>query len=261
MSDNGPWGQLPPPPEPPAGRRSGLLPWLFLGAALAGLIAALAHAFPEAVRTPSDWAGVARAAGFVLLIAAGLVRSRAVLSFEHLRHAALWAGIVALLALGVAYRGEFAGVAQHLQLAFSAGDPVVTGAHELAVPQSEDGSYVVIGQVNGQRVRFVVDTGASDTVLSPDDARRIGVDMASLRYELEAETANGVGYGAAYVANRLAVGPIAFSSFPLTVNRAPMSASLLGMSFLRRLQSVHVEDYKLILRWQRAAPGASPTRG
>jgi aspartyl protease family protein len=245
----GPWAQPgPQPAHPPPRPRVGL--WVCLVAAIGGLIAALAHAFPEAVRRPQDWAEVARLALILLVVTAGVARSRLVLRPEHLRHAALWAAIIAVLALGVAYRRELAGVGQHLQLAFSDGSPVVTGDHELAIPQSEDGSYVLVGKVNGQRVRFVVDTGATDIVLSPDDARRIGADVEGLKYVLESETANGVGYGAPFVADRLEVGPIALSDVGVIVNRAPMSGSLLGMSFLRRLQSFHVEDGKLVLRWR-----------
>jgi aspartyl protease family protein len=229
-----------------------LLLWLGLCAALTAIVLALAHAFPEAVRTPRDWAGVVRAAGMVVLVSAGMFRAGRVFRPQHLKFAAAWAGIIAALALGFAYRSELKGVGQHLQLAFSAGDPVVTTDQELVVPQDEDGSYVLVGRVNGQRVRFVVDTGASDTVLSPDDARRIGVDMEGLRYVVESETANGRGYGAPYVAHRLEVGPLALSEFKLTVNRAPMSASLLGMSFLSRLESFQFADHRLILRWRAA---------
>lgn len=248
--DNGPWARRPPEPEPTA--RPRLVLWLGFCAALGGLILALAHAFPEAVRAPEDWAEVARAAGMVVLVSAGLFRAGRGFRPEHLRYAAIWAVILAVLALGFAYRGELAGVGQHLRLAFSAGDPVATGEHELVVPQDADGGYVLVAKVNGQRVRFVVDTGATETVLSPDDARRIGVDMASLRYVEEAETANGQGYGAPYVAERFEVGSIALSGFKLTVNRAPLSSSLLGMSFLGRLESFQMQDRKLILRWRDA---------
>jgi aspartyl protease family protein len=57
-----------------------------------------------------------------------------------------------------------------------------------------------------------------------------------------------VGYGAPARVD-LAVGPILAKDFPLVVNRAPMSRSLLGMSFLQRLDSVHAEGGKLVLRW------------
>src|SRR5206468_129815 len=82
---------------------------------------------------------------------------------------------------------------------------------------------VLIGKVNGQRVRFIVDTGATDVVLSPDDARRLGLDVGKLAYIHGAETANGVGYGAEYVADSLEVGPIAMTGVKMTVNQAPMS--------------------------------------
>jgi aspartyl protease family protein len=46
------------------------------------------------------------------------------------------------------------------------------------------------------------------------------------------------------------VGPIAVDGFQLLVNKTPLSSSLLGMSFLDRLQSFRVEGDRLILRWR-----------
>ena len=253
--DHGPWGRPAPAPPPPAKRSPRVLLWLCLLGALAALIAALVHAFPEAVRTGDDWARVVWAAGLVVLIATGIFRSGRMLRPQHLKYAAVWAGVIAVLALGFAYRDVLDDAARRLKLSFSAGDPVAGAAHEMIVPQDPDGGYAVVAKVNGQRVRFVVDTGATETVLSPDDARRIGVDVDKLSYVVESETANGVGYGAPFVADRLAVGPLVLPNFRLTVNKAPMSASLLGMTFLSRLQSFRVEDGNLILRW-REAPAA-----
>jgi aspartyl protease family protein len=105
-----------------------------------------------------------------------------------------------------------------------------------------------MGQVNGQIVRFLVDTGASETVLSPADAKRIGVETSALRFDQPADTANGVGYGASFIADSLAVGTIRFASVPMLINQAPMSSSLLGMSFLKRLESFKVSGRKLYLK-------------
>lgn len=248
-NDGGPWGRAntTPPTAPP--RRRFIL-WLLLLAALAGMVIALARAFPGAVRTRDDWASVAYLLGLVALVSAGVVRAGRGVVVQHLRHAAIWAAIVAVLALGFAYRQDFIGIWRHLRVAFSAGDPVATGAHELVIPQDESGAFVIIGKVNGERVRFLVDTGATDTVLSPDDVRRLGVDPATLRYDHGAETANGLGYGASYVANRLEVGPIRLDDFRMTVNRSPMSESLLGLTFLNRLESFEVRGRNLILKWR-----------
>jgi aspartyl protease family protein len=247
--EGGPWRREAPKPPPARGR---LAFWLLLLAALGGMVAALARAFPEAVRTPDDWTEVAYAAGVVVLVSTGLFRLGPGGFAQHLRHVATWLAIVAVLALAFAYRDVFSGAGQRLRLAFSAGDPVTTGDHELVIPQDDHGAFVVVGKVNGQRVRFVVDTGATDTVLSPDDARRLGAPVGSLRYADAAETANGVGYSAPYTARRLEVGPIAFDDFRVAINQAPMSSSLLGMSFLRRLRSFEHRDGQLILRWQDA---------
>ena len=149
---NGPWDREPPPP-PPARPPSRLGLWLGLIAALGAIVLALARAFPEAVTTPQDWTQVAYSAGLVVLVSAGLMRSGRVLRPEHLRYAALWAGIIAVLALGFASRDELEGEPRQLQLDYDTGEGVATADHELVIPQDEDGGFMVVGRVNGQRVR------------------------------------------------------------------------------------------------------------
>jgi aspartyl protease family protein len=101
--------------------------------------------------------------------------------------------------------------------------------------------------VNGSRVTFLVDTGASDIVLSPADARRIGFDPDSLVFDQLASTANGTVSGATIRLDSLAVGTIEMNGLPATVNGAEMSESLLGMEFLSRLRGWRVENGVLTL--------------
>jgi aspartyl protease family protein len=105
-----------------------------------------------------------------------------------------------------------------------------------------------MGEVDGAPVRFVVDTGASDIVLSPQDAARAGLLPPSTKYSRPSETANGVGYGAPMDVRSLEVGPIRLANVRVFVNQAPMSASLLGMTFLDRLDSFEVRGDQLFLR-------------
>jgi len=250
-----PWKPTPPdqPPAPESDRGRPVL-WLLFIAAIIGIVIAMARAFPEAVRTPDDWSYVIYGLGMVVLVTSGLFRIRSRLQVaQHLRHAAIWAGIVAVLALGFAYADELEGVSNRVRIAFSGGAPVATAERELVIPRDETGSFVIVAQVNGQRVRFLVDTGATETVLSPDDARRLGVDPDALRYDRQSETANGMGYGATHVVERLEVGAIRFDAFPMVVNKAPMSTSLLGMSFLDRLESYEVRGRTLTLKWRSEA--------
>ena len=256
-SDGGPWGRRTPEPEPPVqparaparARLQVAWPVVVLVAGIGGLVLALTKAFPEAMQTGQDWTGVAYYAGFAVLVAAGAWRLRSFGPTQILRHAGIWAAIVAVLALGFAYRAEISAIPQRLSLAFNTGRPVVVGPHELAISQDDQGGFEVVGKVNGQPVRFMVDTGATDTVLTPQDARRLGVDTAALRFDQQAETANGKGLGAAYVAQSLEVGPIRLANFKMSINQAPMSRSLLGLSFLNRLDSFAVRGRTLYLKW------------
>ena len=255
MSEGGPWGREAPEPPHRASplatsartRRAIWLVVLVLG--VGGLVLALTRSFPEAMQSGQDWSNAIYYAGFLVLVAAGAWRLRQLAPLQLLRHAAGWVAIIAVLALGYAYRDELAGVPQRLSLAFNTGRPVAVGPHELAIAQDDEGGFEVVGKVDGQPVRFIVDTGATDTVLSPDDARRLGVDLSQLRFDQQSETANGKGLGAPYDARRLEVGPIRFDDVRMSINRAPMSRSLLGLSFLNRLDSFEIRGRRLYLKW------------
>lgn len=98
----------------------------------------------------------------------------------------------------------------------------------------------------------MIDTGASSIVLSPDDARRAGIDVDSLDYSLLSETAHGTGFGASVLIDRLVVGGIELDNIRVEVNKSPMSSSLLGMAFLKHLDYFGMRDGRLVLRWHSA---------
>ena len=244
----GPWERERRDAAPPRIRRSRVLIWFALLLATAAIVALLTKAFPGQVSSADDWAWVVGGVGWVVLVSVNILAPGRINWGEKARHAAIWVGIVSVLVLGLAYRDELAGVGQRVRSEFSSSYPVATAARELVVNQDEDGGFYVMGQVDGELVRFLVDTGASDTVLSPADAGRIGINPAMLQFDHAAETANGVGYAAPYTADSLAVGAIRFTGVPLLVNQAPMRSSLLGMSFLKRLESFQVKGRKLYLK-------------
>jgi aspartyl protease family protein len=252
-SDGGPWGREPPdPPKPPPQRPripvSRRLIWLGILAALAAALWVLARAFPGSLQDPQDRIWLILMFGFFALVSSRVLIVGHIQWSQKARHAAIWVGVIAVLVLGFAYQDELLGVGQRVRAEFSSSYGVATSAHELVVAEGPAGGFFVMGQVNGQPVRFLVDTGSSDTVLSPADAQRVGVNMASLNFEHMAETANGTGYGALFTADNLTVGPIKLDSMPMVVNQAPMSFSLLGMTFLRRLDSFRVRGRRLYLK-------------
>ncbi|MFN3286958.1 MAG: TIGR02281 family clan AA aspartic protease [Sphingomonadaceae bacterium] len=139
------------------------------------------------------------------------------------------------------------------ELALPEGHPQVEGLSgptggEVRVPAAPDGHFWVRASVNGQSVRFLVDTGASDVVLSRATARRVGIDVDGLRYDRIGMAAGGPVRAASARIERLVVGPIARDDMPVSVLDSPADINLLGMRFLRTLDSFAIERGEMVLR-------------
>jgi clan AA aspartic protease (TIGR02281 family) len=123
------------------------------------------------------------------------------------------------------------------------------GDLEYVVEAGPGGHYLVEALVNGAPVTFLVDTGASDIVLTLDDARRIGLEPRTLAFTQRFSTANGEVRGAPVVLREIRIGQLSLFDVTASVNEAALEVSLLGMSFLEQLSGYQVERGRLILRW------------
>jgi clan AA aspartic protease (TIGR02281 family) len=123
------------------------------------------------------------------------------------------------------------------------------GDLEYVVEAGPGGHYLVEALVNGAPVTFLVDTGASDIVLTLDDARRSGLEPRALPFTQRFSTANGEVRGAPVVLREIRIGQLYLYDVSASVNEAPLEISLLGMSFLEQLSGYQVERGRLILRW------------
>ncbi|HEX6118165.1 MAG TPA: TIGR02281 family clan AA aspartic protease [Dongiaceae bacterium] len=221
--------------------------WLLvlLGATVV-LVLVMERLFPGTLDDTDTRVRVLSRLGWIALIGASVV------TFAHanprgaLRHAAIWIAIILVLVGLYAFKDDAAFIGQRMLGAFS---PTQGTVHDgtISFPAGPDGHFRIQAMVNGSRVTFMVDTGATDIVLAPRDARRIGIDPDNLEFNQFAETANGTVRGAAIRLDSLDVGPIAMSQVPATVNGADMSESLLGMAFLSRLHGWRVENGELTL--------------
>ena len=117
----------------------------------------------------------------------------------------------------------------------------------VAVPRSEDGHFHLTLEVNGVPVEFLVDTGASDIVLTMRDAERVGLEPGSLAFLGRARTANGMVETAYTTVDRISLGPIRFDRVGVAVNGGEMDGSLLGMAFLNRFGRLEISDNTLLL--------------
>ncbi|ARC89172.1 TIGR02281 family clan AA aspartic protease [Rhodovulum sp. MB263] len=115
------------------------------------------------------------------------------------------------------------------------------------VPRAPDGHYYMTVEVNGTPLHFVVDTGATDVVLTRKDATRVGIDPDGLQYFGEAHTANGTVRTAPVRLDTVAIGPIVDRNLRAFVNAGQMRDSLLGMAYLNRFERIEFIRDRMIL--------------
>ena len=244
MSQPGPWGR----PSPRKPSRIGLYLWLALigGAGLA--IFLLNRAFPS-MDTPLGDPALVQTLGFLALASSGLLFVRQFNLKQTVRNVLIWAAAGGVLIIGFSFQHELKELGLRVRSNLIPGYPIETGYHELSISESDGGHFLVYGTINGTRIPFMIDTGATDIVLDPDDARRIGLKLEDLTFDKPFGSANGVGHGASIEVDSLSVGPIRLTKVRMSVNGARMGSSLLGMAFLKQLKSYSFSGGKLTLRW------------
>ncbi len=124
----------------------------------------------------------------------------------------------------------------------------VTANGEVRVPRANDGHYYLRLTINGTEIPFLADTGATNVVLSPQDARTLGMDPASLPYLGEAMTANGKVRTARVTLPLVQLGPFTDENLGVFVNEASMENSLLGMDYLGRFHIELLGDVMILRR-------------
>lgn len=165
----------------------------------------------------------------------------------NIRNFVIWGGMLTLIAVGYAFwhQGEISTAAVTTELMPQRG-AAETPSHARFVA-NRNGDFVVEALVQGVTVVFIVDTGASDVVLSPDDAKRVGLKVDRLEYTQRYQTANGVIFGAPVSLDWMSVGGINLYDVRASVPDSELRHSLLGMSFLNRLGGFEVRDGVLTL--------------
>ena len=189
--------------------------------------------------TEDQIAHFARTALILAMVAgAALVAFRGRLT-AALRLGAIW--LLIFVAVVVGY-----GLWQDTQTGY-AQQAVFTDAGRISVPRSPDGHYHLTLQVNDRPVRFIVDTGATDIVLSLKDAGAIGIDVETLPFFGKAQTANGTVETARVTLASVRIGEITDRNVPARVNGGDMQGSLLGMRYLESFAAIEIRDGRLTL--------------
>lgn len=118
----------------------------------------------------------------------------------------------------------------------------------IELPRASDGHFYLPLKVNGASVTFMIDTGASQIVLTRKDAKRAGIALDDLAFTGRAMTANGEVRTAPVWLKHIGLGDISDSDVKAWVNSGEMDQSLLGMSYLRRYAKIEITQSTLILK-------------
>jgi aspartyl protease family protein len=111
------------------------------------------------------------------------------------------------------------------------------------------GHFIASVDINGSSIMVLVDTGATAVALSYEDAQHVGLRPGSLDYNIPVSTANGVAMAARVKIDKISIDGIKVEDVDgMVAQEGALQGTLLGMSFLSRLDSFKVEDGVLYLR-------------
>ena len=117
----------------------------------------------------------------------------------------------------------------------------------MTIERGANGHFRVDAVVEGRRMDFLIDTGASSVVLRESDAARLGIHPARREYIVRASTANGVVMAAPVELQRVEVGSLTVRNVQaIVLPDEALTQNLLGMTFLSRVRWQH-RDGRLVL--------------
>jgi len=171
---------------------------------------------------------------------------------RSLKQLVAWIGIFLVVMAAYTYRYEIQDIGSRITGGLVPGSPIASvdasGRNRITLIRNRNGQFSARGSVQGAPVVFLVDTGASDIVLSNADALRAGIDTATLAYNIPVSTANGMTTSARQTIDNLSIGPIVHERISVMIaRRGDLESSLLGMNFINRLRSFEIRGDRMIL--------------
>ncbi|MQB44583.1 TIGR02281 family clan AA aspartic protease [Rhizobium sp. ICMP 5592] len=116
------------------------------------------------------------------------------------------------------------------------------------LPAGVGGHYQGDFKINGRPVQGMIDTGATYVAINESTARRLGISGSDLDYRYTTQTANGPSKVALVKLDRLEIGTIRVRDVEAVVSKdGALNTTLIGMSFLKKLNSYGVENGSLRL--------------
>ena len=123
-----------------------------------------------------------------------------------------------------------------------------SNSRSVVISPGRNGHFQVEGRVDGRRLDFMVDTGASVIALTERDAASLGIHPAERDYVAAVRTANGTARAAPVELNMVEIDDLTVHNVAaMVLPEGALSDNLLGLSFLSRLRRFEYFDGKLVL--------------
>jgi len=183
--------------------------------------------------------------GCLILVGSALLVRRLPLG-QTLKLLLAWALIFGAAFVAFTLKDDFLALGRRAMAEMRGDNVVETKGGEIRIRRSRDGHFWVDGEVNGQAVRFLVDSGATITTITRATADRVGV--APGRFGTMVDTANGSVMVDRGRAERIVIGPIARSDLAVHISTTLGDTNVLGMNFLSTLSAWGVEGTILVLK-------------
>lgn len=118
----------------------------------------------------------------------------------------------------------------------------------ITLVRQSDGHFYATLSISGTEIDFLVDTGATDVVLSQRDAEKLGINVNELQFLGTANTANGPVKTALVQLRDIEFEGLVTDALPAYVNQGELNTSLLGMAYLNQMASIEIIGNKMLLR-------------
>lgn len=182
----------------------------------------------------------------VLLLLVSSLAARRMSFGQTARYALSWVLIFGVVIVLFSFRNEAGEVFQKVTRQLDPSEPLQSG-QTVRILRGDDGHYSVTARVNGQAVRFLIDTGATTSTMSREAATAAGVEVSDSGFGVLVETASGTAMMRRARISELSIGEIRRNDLAILVSDDIEDLNLLGMNFLSSLSSWRVEGRELIL--------------
>lgn len=190
--------------------------------------------------TGDDQATLAYLVLLLIIIGGSMVISNRKQLNKTLQQAALWG----LIFVGIV--GAYS-MRERVEASLYPERPFIFERGTVSFNRARDGHFYAEMEVNGKKIDFIVDTGATEIVLSEQDAAHLGYPVSDLIYSGRASTANGNVPIARIKLDTVVLGHFVDSNIGATVNGGELETSLLGMRYLGRYRKIEIVGSRLTL--------------